>query len=143
MIKNFTLLTLSLLFFQIANAQNNTPDTGARYVTINGRSIRVYATMGPEFRNGGNLGFKNFLAQNVIIPDSAKLKKVVGKVVANFMIEKDGSLSEIKILESPDTSLSNAVIDAIKTSPPWRPGMQNGRQVRAQYNVALKFDLSK
>jgi protein TonB len=143
MIKNFTVLTLALLLFQIAKAQKNIQDTTARYVTINGQRVGVVTTMEPEFRNGGAVGFRNFLAQNVVIPDSARLKKVVGRVVANFVVEKDGSLSEIKILGSPDTSLANAVIEAIKMSPLWRPGMQNGQQVRAQFTVALAFDLSK
>ncbi|WP_243837311.1 energy transducer TonB [Mucilaginibacter gilvus] len=58
------------------------------------------------------------------------------------MIEKDGSLSNFKVLRSPGESLSNEAIRVMKESPPWNPGLQDGKPVRVQYSIPVAFTLA-
>ena len=94
----------------------------------------------PQFR-GGNAAFGYFLAQNIHYPDVDKQNKVEGTVVVTFVIEADGSLSNVKGLKGPSQTLIDEGVRVVGLSPKWNPGVQNGRVVRVQYSVPIRFAL--
>ena len=64
-----------------------------------------------------------------------------GRVIASFTVEKDGNLSDIKVVKSVDPSLDKEAIRVIKAMPQWIPGKVNGKPVRVEYTVPLTFSL--
>ncbi len=95
----------------------------------------IIAEVMPAFRGSGIAEFRNWVAENVEYPADAG----EGTVVVFFVIEKDGSLSGIKTLASPNSKLSDAVVKVLKTSPKWTPGMNEGEAVRVQFNMTVSF----
>jgi protein TonB len=61
------------------------------------------------------------------------------KVFVNFIVEKDGSLSNLKVLRSPSDTYSIEAVRILKLSPKWKPGIQNGKPVRCYYTIRIMF----
>lgn len=87
----------------------------------------------PEYP-GGILEFYKFVGKNFKTPAEAKIE---GKVLLEFMIEKDGSLSEFKIVKDLGFGIGDEAIRVLKLSPKWNPGLANGKPVRVQYNLPI------
>src|ERR1700744_1325090 len=94
----------------------------------------------PSFKYGGSAGFSLFLGNKIKYPAYDREHNIQGRVVVTFVVEKDGSLSDVKALLGPDELLKEAAVDAIKQSPLWYPGIQNGRTVRVQYTISFNFN---
>ncbi|WP_158825369.1 energy transducer TonB [Mucilaginibacter lacusdianchii] len=94
----------------------------------------------PEFPGGMNEFFK-YVSTNIKYPAEAREKKMEGKVIATFIVEKDGALSNVKILRSSDESFATEAVRVVSASPKWKPGTQNGKMVRVQYTVPIVFSL--
>jgi TonB family protein len=86
--------------------------------------------------------FNMYLARTVRYPKYARENNITGRVIVTFIVEKDGSLSDLKVLQSPHESLSEEALRVMKLSPRWRPGMQRGRPVRVQFSVPVAFALA-
>ena len=95
----------------------------------------------PEFP-GGMEGWGNYLRGNLKYPKLAKDKKVTGRVILSFIVEKDGSLSEIKVLRGIGSGADEEAVRVLKASPNWRPGIQNGKSVRVAYTMPIFFQLA-
>jgi protein TonB len=76
-------------------------------------------------------------------PEEAEKNDIEGKVVVEFVIEKDGSVSNIKALKSPHSSLTEEVVRLVKAMPNWNPGTMSGKPVRVKYVLPLSFKLQK
>ncbi len=83
-----------------------------------------------------------YLADNTQYPADAEKNNIQGTVFVSFVIEKDGSVSTVKILRSVAPSLDKEAIRVVSSMPKWTPGMQNGHTVRVAYNLPLRFVLS-
>ena len=94
----------------------------------------------PEFP-GGDDSLRNFIRRTIKYPDLARESSVEGTVYINFIIEKDGSVSNPKILRGIGSGCDEEAIRVIKLMPRWIPGKQNGKTVRVQYNLPIKFKL--
>jgi TonB family protein len=94
----------------------------------------------PVFK-GGIEAFYKFLRQNVHYPTVAKLNNLQGKVFISFVIERDGSLTNIRIVRSIRSGCDEEAARAIKLSPPWISGTQYGVPVRVQYTTPISFTL--
>lgn len=90
---------------------------------------------------GGLDKFYKFLQQNIKYPAEARKKTVQGKVFITFVIEKDGSLSNMKVLRDPGYGCGAEAVRVMKLSPKWKPGIQNGHKVRVQYTMPINFTL--
>ena len=92
---------------------------------------------------GGFDQFYNYLLMNLRYPKEARASKTTGKVIVEFVVEKDGSiLSEnIKVLKSPHKSLSKEAIRLIKNGPKWIPGKLKGVPVRTKKVLPISFNL--
>lgn len=95
--------------------------------------------MQPTFKGDINL----WLAQNMRYPEEAEKNNIEGKVIVSFVIEKDGSVSNIKALKSPHSSLTEEVVRLVKAMPNWNPGTMSGKPVRVKYVLPLSFKLQK
>jgi TonB family protein len=87
-------------------------------------------------------GFYRFLGQNIKYPDIDKQNNVQGKVIVSFVVERDGALTDIKVLRSPTERMGAEAARVISLCPNWMPGIQNGMPVRVQYTVPLSFTLN-
>ena len=94
-----------------------------------------------EFPGGLN-GWTNFLSNNLVYPPKAVRKKIEGQVVARFIVEKDGSLSDIHIVSGPK-ELWPAVMEALNKSPNWKPAIQNGKIVKSYKSQPINFRLER
>ncbi|MEO3408232.1 energy transducer TonB [Mucilaginibacter sp. CAU 1740] len=96
----------------------------------------------PEF-TGGVTEFTKFIDKNVKYPEKDKIAKIEGRVIATFVVERDGSLTDIKIIRSPTPEMGKEALRLLKLSPKWQTAMQNGAAVRFQYAVPIYFKLPK
>lgn len=94
----------------------------------------------PEFPGGEEALYK-YLAENIKYPEKAKNNKVEGRVYITFVIEKDGNVSDAKVLRSVNEELDAEALRVINAMPKWKPGMQRGVPVRVQYNIPISFKL--
>jgi TonB family protein len=95
----------------------------------------------PEFK-GGISEFYQFLGKNLKYPDAMLRKNVQGKVFISLTVEKDGSLSDIKVEKDIGFGAADEAIRVLKLSPNWEPGYQNGQRVRVRYTLPISFRIS-
>lgn len=94
----------------------------------------------PEFP-GGMDKLMEYLSNNIKYPSIAQENNIQGRVVVEFVVNKDGSIVEPKVMRSVDTSLDNEAMRVIKSMPKWNPGKQRGKAVRVRYTVPVLFRL--
>ena len=103
----------------------------------------VYNTVGievaPEYP-GGFESMNSFLKKNYIVSKEMTDKKASGKIYATFIIEKDGSLTDLKILRDIGSSSGKEFLRIIKLMPKWKPGVQNGTTVRCLKSIVFQVD---
>ena len=93
----------------------------------------------PTFQGGDLNTFRNWVQSNVRFPQIALENGIQGTVVLSFVIEKDGSLTNIQVLRTPDRSLSEEATRVLQKSPKWTPGKQRNQVVRVKYNLPVVF----
>lgn len=92
----------------------------------------------PQYPGGPQALFE-FLSNNVKYPEEAEKAGIQGRVIATFVVEKDGSVSNAKVVKSVDPLLDAEALRVISAMPKWKPGKQNGKVVRVKYTVPLSF----
>ena len=90
---------------------------------------------------GGMPALFQYLAKNVRYPKEAEDKCLQGRVIATFVVEKDGSISNAKVVKSVDPALDAEALRVVNGMPNWNPGMQRGEPVRVKYTVPVTFRL--
>jgi TonB family C-terminal domain len=95
----------------------------------------------PSFKGGGLEKFREWIFRNTIYPQEAIDKKIRGKVVLSFVVEKDGSVSNVNVLKGVNPLLDNEAVKVISESPKWSPGLQRGQPVRFRYLIPLDFTM--
>ena len=90
---------------------------------------------------GGNVALMSYLNGNTKYPVVAQENGVQGKVIISFVVERDGSISDVKVARSVDPSLDREAQRVVKSMPRWTPGKQNGQTVRVKYTVPVVFRL--
>lgn len=90
---------------------------------------------------GGQDGLIAFLAKTIQYPKEAQEKGLQGRVVCSFIVEKDGSLSDVTVIRGIDPLLDQEALRVISVMPKWTPGTQRGKAVRVKYTVPLTFTL--
>ena len=93
----------------------------------------------PTFQGGDLNKFRNWVQSKVRYPQIAQENNISGRVFLMFVVERDGSLTNIQVLQTPDTSLSDEAIRVLKTSPKWKPGKQRNQTVRVKYTLPIDF----
>lgn len=90
---------------------------------------------------GGDGALLGYLRDNIHYPTVAAENGVQGRVVVGFVVERDGSITDVKILRGVDPSLDREAMRVVKSMPKWTPGKQNGSAVRVKYQVPVSFRL--
>ena len=90
---------------------------------------------------GGQGALMSYLNSNVKYPVVAQENGVQGRVIISFVVERDGSISDVKVARSVDPSLDREAQRVVKSMPRWTPGKQNGQTVRVKYTVPVVFRL--
>ena len=133
------IIVFALLFCaQYSGAQNK--------ISLTEREVQndtlIYNTAGlevqPEF-SGGIEKFYEFFYSNFNVPEEG----IKGKIAAMFVIEKDGSLSRIKVLRPLDLEMQKEIVQVLNITPKWSPGRQNRKIVRTLFAIQLPFDYTK
>lgn len=83
-----------------------------------------------------------FLSDNIQYPEIAKQQKIKGRVVVQFTVGIDGSITDIEVVSSPDRSLSKEAERVVAMMPKWQPGKNNGQAVKARFTLPIRFDLT-
>ena len=91
---------------------------------------------------GGPAALMQFLQSNTHYPAVAQENGVQGRVTVSFVVEKDGSITDVQVARSADPSLDKEAIRVVKSMPRWTPGRQNGSTVRVKFNVPVTFRLN-
>ena len=90
---------------------------------------------------GGDAALMAYLRDNIHYPTVAAENGVQGRVVVGFVVERDGSITDVNVLRSVDPSLDREAMRVVKGMPRWTPGKQNGSAVRVKYQVPVTFRL--
>jgi len=110
--------------------------TGSGDEIYNFRDIEAY----PEFE-GGMKAFYKFIQKNLRYPASALDQEKQGKVFISFVVERDGAISDVKVLKGVGYGMDEEASRVIKKSPNWKPGKQNGKTVRVRFNMPITFSM--
>lgn len=102
--------------------------------------VFMVAEQMPEFP-GGMKEMLKFLQENVKYPENAMKNNVQGRVIVQFVVEKDGTPTEFNVVRSVDPDLDAEALRVLQTMPKWKPGMQRGEVVRVKFTVPVSFKL--
>ena len=92
---------------------------------------------------GGEKAMMEYVAKNVKYPQEAKDKEIQGRVFVSFVIEKDGSVNEVKVLRSIGGGCDEEAVRVVSSMPKWKPGIKDGKPVRVSYMMPLNFKLTE
>jgi len=95
----------------------------------------------PSFRGGDLNTFREWVQRRVIYPSAAVAARIQGTVFFTFIVEPDGSVSNVTIVKGVAEIIDNEVINAIEASPRWSPGLQRGQAIRMRFSMGLNFVL--
>ncbi|RYE14110.1 MAG: energy transducer TonB [Sphingobacteriales bacterium] len=116
----------------VANVPEQDPNA-----ILNAATVEVY----PEFE-GGMAGWAKYIKKNLRYPAMAQESGVQGKVHVSFIVERDGSITDVQILRGIGGGCDEEALRVIKKSPKWKAGMQNNSAVRVRYNMPIQFTLN-
>ncbi|MFA5243912.1 MAG: TonB family protein [Pedobacter sp.] len=110
---------------------------------VEDNNIRDFASVEvlPEFQ-GGMAGWGKYLQKNLKYPPMARENNITGRVIMSFVVEKNGQLTDIKVLRGIGGGCDEEAIRVLKNAPAWKPGIQNGRPVRVAYTMPIFFQLA-
>ncbi|MBX2973287.1 MAG: energy transducer TonB [Flavobacteriales bacterium] len=96
----------------------------------------------PEF-SGGRDSLFAYIAKSVKYPEAAAEEGIQGRVFLRFIVERDGSTSDVQVLRGVHPMLDREAVRMVKAMPAWKPAKQRGQPVRVQYSLPVNFVLSK
>jgi len=134
--KKILLTALAVAFLLTAKAQS--VDTTKKDTD----KVFLSPEKAPQFPDGIEQ-FYDYLERNIHYPSEARAKQEQGSVVVIMIVEKDGSLSNVKVARHVSPSLDQEAVRVISASPKWIPGTQNGRPVRSMRTIPIAFSLGK
>ena len=141
----FAVSALVLLVIVVAPVRANAQDkkgktTQTRKDTATDDKIYEVCEQMPIFE-GGDAALLKYLGENLKYPDNTKDRGVQGRLVIGFIVEKDGSLTDVKVLRPVDIDLDAEVLRLVKGMPKWIPGRHNGQRVRVRHLLPIHICL--
>ena len=126
---------MAVLGLMTANAQKTV-------VSQSSQNVYDQVEQMPEFP-GGMPAMIEFLQTNLKYPEDAIKQHVGGRVMVMFVVETDGSLSNVRVARNVFPSLDSEAVRVVKTMPKWKPGKDKGRPVRVNFTLPVVFSLKK
>ena len=141
----FVVSALILLVIVIAPASANAQDkrgktTQTRKDTATDDKVYEVCEQMPIFE-GGDAALLKYLGENLKLPEEDQERGMQGRMVVGFIVEKDGSLTNVKVLRPVDIALDAEVLRVVKGMPKWIPGRHNGQRVRVRYLLPIHICL--
>lgn len=90
---------------------------------------------------GGQIAMMKYIMENIKYPKQAMKEGIQGRVTVSFIVEKDGRVSNVRLLRSVQSALDKEAIRVVKSMPKWTPGKHNGKPVRVRFNLPVMFKL--
>ena len=125
-----------------AQIQTYTPPPPPKQVEEEEEEIFVVVENQPEFP-GGQAAMMKFLSENIKYPVIAQENGIQGRVICNFVVERDGSITDVQVVRGVDPSLDKEAVRVIQSMPKWKPGMQRGKPVRVRFTLPVVFRLQQ
>lgn len=138
-VTNDTKISTSVDFAEFDDNTEVIQQVAVKEEVIEDDNVFIRAETMPSFQGGDLNTFRNWVQSNVKFPQIALENGIQGKVTLAFVIEKDGRLTSIKVLQTPDRSLSEEAIRVLSKSPKWSPGKQRNQPVRVSYTLPVEF----
>lgn len=91
---------------------------------------------------GGQIEMLKYIMENIKYPEQAMKEGIQGRVTVRFIVEKDGSISNVRPVLSVHPLLNKEAVRVVESMPKWSPGKQNGKPVRVRFNVPVMFKLN-
>jgi len=92
---------------------------------------------------GGAQGWISYLQKNLVYPEEARHQHISGKVQLSFIVEKDGSISDITVDQSAGHGFDEEAVRVLQQSPAWQPGIKDGQPIRIRYRLPVNFQMAK
>lgn len=131
--RSFALKSVSVNTFDAVSVQMDEDEESEVFVVVEQM---------PEFP-GGNDSLISFLSKNIIYPEKAKAEQIHGRVYVRFVVEKDGSITNAKIIRDIGGGCGEEVLRVISLMPKWNPGKQGGKPVRTEFMLPVSFSLTE
>ena len=96
----------------------------------------------PEFPHGGMAGVMQYLSRNIKYPAIAQENGTQGRVIVQFVVNKDGSITDVKVVRGADPYLDKEAIRVVTNMPKWTPGKTGGKAIRVKYTLPITFKLT-
>ena len=125
-----------------AQIQTYTPPPPPKERDEEEEEIFVVVENQPEFP-GGQAAMMKFLSENIKYPVIAQENGIQGRVICNFVVERDGSITDVQVVRGVDPSLDKEAVRVIQSMPKWKPGMQRGKPVRVRFTLPVVFRLQQ
>ncbi len=138
-VKNDTKITTEVDFGEFDEDTEIVQIVEVKEEEIEDEEIFISAETMPSFQGGDLNVFRNWVQGKLRYPQIAQENGISGNVILQFVIEKDGSLTNIVVLRTPDRSLSEEAIRVLNQSPKWSPGKQRNQAVRVKYTLPVSF----
>lgn len=122
----------------VSDVVDQMPEFNGGVVQVRDRTTGEMKTIELE---GGTEGLLKYFKYSLNYPKDAEERCVEGRVVCAFVVERDGSISDVKVVEPVDSSLDKEAYRIIRTMPKWKPGRKNGESIRVRYTVPVTFQL--
>lgn len=90
---------------------------------------------------GGQIAMLKYIMENIKYPKQIMEEGIQGRVTVSFIVEKDGRVSNVRLLRSVQSALDKEAIRVVKSMPKWTPGKHNGKPVRVRFNLPVMFKL--
>lgn len=141
-IKVLALATTAMVCSNTINAKGLCNEFQMGTTVVDTTTIYEVVEVNAEFP-GGERACYEWLSQNVRYPVEALQQGIQGRVMVQFVVDKDGSLTEIQATRSPSEFLSREAERVVSQMPKWKPAMQGGKPVRSRFNLPIMFRLVK
>lgn len=133
--KLFLMCAMAVMCLVTANAQKTV-------VSQSSQSVYDEVEVMPEFP-GGMQAMIEYLNTNIKYPKDAIKQEVGGRVMVMFVVETDGSLSNVRVARKVFPSLDAEAVRVVKSMPKWKPGKEKGRPVRVNFTMPIVFSIKK
>jgi TonB family protein len=141
MIFSFT-FSAKLIAQEPEKAMPDKKENPAKEKDVQNENIYTVVEKMPSYPGGDEARIK-FFTENIKYPQEARQKGITGTVFVTYIVEEDGSVTNVKILRGIGSGCDEEALRVVSSMPKWNPGMQRGKPVRTQFNMPIKFSLEK
>lgn len=137
------ILAAALILNACTDEQTDPPlplEESSQSQKIEGSDIYSMVNEMPEYP-GGQSAMMTFLGENIVYPQSCKDEGIEGTVYVSFVIDSEGKVVDIQVVRSPDDRLSANASEVVGKMPNWTPGKHDGKPVKVQYSLPIKYQL--